>query len=60
MLSIEGTTRVFLAVQPVDLRTSFNRLHGLVLDLLRQDPASGHWFLFTNRRQTHSRSRSTP
>lgn len=52
MLSIGGTTRVFLAVQPVDLRASFNRLHGLVLEVLRQDPASGHWFLFTNRRGT--------
>lgn len=30
MLSIGGTTRVSLAVQPVDLRGSFNRLYGYV------------------------------
>ena len=52
MLSIGGTTRVFLAVQPVDLRASFNRLHGMVLEVLRADPRSGHWFIFTNRRRT--------
>lgn len=52
MLSIGGTTRVFLAVQPVDLRASFNRLYGLIVEVLREDPKSGHWFVFTNRRRT--------
>lgn len=52
MLSIGGTTRVFLAVQPVDLRGSFNRLYGYVAEVLREDPKSGHWFVFTNRRRT--------
>ena len=52
MLSIGGTTRVFLAVQPVDLRGSFNRLYGIVAEVLREDPKSGHWFVFTNRRRT--------
>ena len=52
MLSIGGTTRVFLAVQPVDLRGSFNRLYGYVADVLRENPKSGHWFVFTNRRRS--------
>lgn len=52
MLTIGGTTRVFLALQPVDLRGSFNRLYGLVAEVLRLDPKSGHWFVFTNRRRT--------
>ncbi len=52
MLSIGGTTRVFLAVQPVDLRGSFNRLYGYVAGVLREDPHSGHWFVFSNRRRT--------
>lgn len=43
---------MFLAVQPVDLRASFNRLHGIITEVLREDPKSGHWFLFTNRRKT--------
>ena len=49
MLTIGGTTRVFLAVQPVDLRGSFNRLYGYVVEVLQQDPQSGHWFVFTNK-----------
>ena len=52
MLSIGGATRIFLAVQPVDLRASFNRLHGLIQEVLREDPKSGHWYAFTNRRCT--------
>ena len=51
-MSIGGTTRVFLAVQPVDLRGSFNRLYGYVADVLRENPKSGHWFVFTNRRRS--------
>jgi transposase len=51
MLSVSGATRVFLAVQPVDLRASFNRLHSLVIEVLREDPLSGHLFVFTNRRR---------
>ena len=53
MLTIGGTTRVFLAVQPVDLRGSFDRLYGYVTEVLREDPRSGHWFCFVNKR--HSR-----
>lgn len=52
MLSIGGTTRVFLAIQPVDLRGSFNRLYGLVTEVLHENPRSGHWFVFTNKRKT--------
>lgn len=52
MLSIGGTTRVFLAVQPVDLRGSFDRLYGYVTEVLREDPRSGHWYGFVNKRRT--------
>ncbi|MBL9139411.1 MAG: IS66 family insertion sequence element accessory protein TnpB [Verrucomicrobiales bacterium] len=51
MLTIGGTTRVFLAVQPVDLRGSFDRLYGYVTEVLREDPRSGHWYGFVNKRQ---------
>jgi transposase len=50
MLSVSPATRVFLAVQPVDLRGSFNRLAALTQSVLAQDPVSGHWFVFINRR----------
>ena len=51
MLSITGATRVFVAVVPIDLRGSFNALSGQVKQVLAQDPLSGHWFVFTNRRR---------
>lgn len=50
MLSLSGSLRVFLAVEPVDLRKSFNGLHGVVLDRLKEDPCSGALFVFTNKR----------
>lgn len=52
MLSIGSATRVFLAVEPVDLRGGFGRLHGLVAEVLRENPRSGHWYVFCNRRRT--------
>lgn len=52
MLTIGGTTCVFLAVQPVDLRGSFDRLNGYVSEVMREDPRSGHWYCFTNKRHT--------
>jgi transposase len=51
MLSVSGTTRVLVATTPVDLRGSFNRLYGLVVDYLKNDPLSGDLYLFTNRRR---------
>lgn len=48
-----GTTRVFVALVPVDLRRSFNGLYGVVQVQLKEDPRSGHLFVFTNR--SHNR-----
>ena len=52
MLNVLSSTRVMLATTPVDLRGSFNRLYGLVGEQLKQDPLSGHLFVFTNRSRT--------
>ncbi len=51
MLSLSGSLRVFLAVEPVDLRKSFNGLHAVVMNQLGSDPCSGTLFVFTNRRR---------
>jgi len=51
MLNFSAATRVFVATAPVDLRGSFNRLFALTQSVLRQDPLSGHWFVFTNRQR---------
>ena len=42
---------MLLATRPVDLRGSFNRLYSLVVEQLKDDPLSGHLFVFTNRRR---------
>jgi len=51
MLSVSGATRVLVATSAVDLRGGFNRLCGLVSEQLKQDPLSGHLFVFSNRRR---------
>ena len=48
MLSFSGSLKVFLAVEPCDLRKSFNGLHGLVVEKLGEDPRTGALFVFTN------------
>jgi transposase len=51
MITPTPATRVFVALGPVDLRRSFNGLCACVQELLRQDPLSGHLFVFTNQRR---------
>lgn len=50
MLSLSPTLRIFLCVQPADLRKSFDGLAALVRSALGDDPLCGHWFVFKNRR----------
>jgi transposase len=45
-------TKIYIALDAVDMRKGFEGLHGLVRDRLGQDPLSGHLFLFTNRTRT--------
>ena len=51
MLTLSTATRIFVATAPVDLRGSFHALSRLAQQVLAQDPLSGHWFVFTNRRR---------
>ena len=50
MLNFSHQTRVFLFLNPVDMRKSFRGLCQLAESQLKEDPASGHWFAFINRR----------
>jgi len=52
MLSFTGALKVFLAVEPCDLRKSFNGLHAVVTETLKENPRTGALFVFTNRRRT--------
>lgn len=51
MLSFHGGLRVFLAVEPVDMRKSFDGLHGVACERLGEDPRKGALFVFTNKRR---------
>jgi transposase len=52
MLSFSGSLKVFVAVEPCDMRKGFNGLHGLVTEKLKEDPWQGSLFVFSNRRHT--------
>ena len=55
MLSLSTATRIFVALEPVDMRQNFNGLYARVQSVLQQDPLSGHFFAFTNRSRTRLR-----
>ncbi len=50
MLTFGSTTRVYAAVEPVDLRKGFDGLCLAVRTVLGGDPISGALFVFFNRR----------
>lgn len=52
MLSFSGSLKVFVALEPCDLRKSFNGLNALVTERLGEDPKAGALFVFCNRRHT--------
>jgi retron-type reverse transcriptase len=56
MFGLGPATRIYLAVDAVDMRKGFDGLYGLVRDHLGHDPLSGHLFLFTNRSHTRNKA----
>ncbi len=52
MLSFSGSMRVFVALEPCDMRKGFNGLESLVADHLKESVRGGALFLFTNKRRT--------
>src|ERR1035437_6003264 len=51
MLGLGAATRIFVATGATDMRLSFNGLDALVVGQIKQDPQSGHLFLFANKRR---------
>ena len=51
MIALPPQIRVFLYRQPTDMRKSFNGLVALTESALKQDPLSGSFFVFVNRRR---------
>ena len=50
MLMLPPTVRVYVAVEPVDLRKGFDGLACVVRQVIAEDPLSGQLFVFFNRR----------
>lgn len=50
MFTLPPALRIYLATTPTDLRKGFDGLSGAVMQVLGEDPASGHLFVFRNRR----------
>jgi transposase len=51
MINFPPTVRIYLAVQPADMRRGFDGLAALTTSVIGQDPLSGHLFVFCNRRR---------
>jgi transposase len=52
MFGLGPATKIYIAIEGVDMRKGFDGLYGLVRDRLGHDPLSGHLFLFANRERT--------
>ena len=52
LFGLGPATKIYIAVEAIDMRKGFEGLHGLVRDHLGEDPLSGHLFLFTNKTKT--------
>lgn len=52
MFGLGLATKIYIALEPIDMRKGFEGLYGLVCDPLGHDPLSGHLFLFSNKTRT--------
>ena len=51
--------RIFVSIERVDLRVSFDRLAGIVRERFGEDPRGGSLFVFLNRERIGAKSYST-
>lgn len=49
MLTLPTSVRVFLCTRPTDMRKSFDGLCAMAVEVIKQDPLSGHLFVFRNK-----------
>jgi len=52
MFGLGPATKIYIAVEAVDMRKGFDGLYGLVRDRLGADPLGGHLFLVANRERS--------
>lgn len=51
MLSFSSAVRIYLAVEPVDMRKSFDGLYAVASGRLKENPLDGGLFVFSNKRR---------
>ena len=51
MFNFSSSLRIYLCVQPTDMRKAFNGLYAIAKHTLNHDPMDGSLFLFTNKRR---------
>lgn len=51
MIMLPSAVRIYLAADGVDLRAGFDRLAIAARAVIKEDPLSGHLFVFLNRRR---------
>jgi len=49
MLMLPPSVKIYLAVEPIDMRKGVDALANVVRNALRQEPMSGHFFVFRGR-----------
>lgn len=52
MISFNRRTKVFVCKEPVDMRASYDTLFSKAQGILKQDPLSGHLFVFISSKRT--------
>lgn len=52
MLTLPPSVRIYMSLEPLDMRKQFDGLAGATRQILDQDPLSGHLFIFFNRKKT--------
>lgn len=52
MLAFPAAIKIYVAVQPVDMRKQFNGLWSSVTEQLKEDPKSGAVFAFINKERS--------
>lgn len=55
MLSLPPSVRVFIARGPTDMRKGFDGLEGLAREVIREDPMSGHLFVYFNKARNRAK-----
>ena len=55
MLTLPPSVRIFVCLAPADMRRSLDGLAAMTREIIREDPLSGHLFVFFNRRRDRTK-----